>query len=213
MTAVLILVLAWVIYAVVHTLLASEPVKGFVGGRFPSLAPAYRLLFNLFALLALIPVAIAHLNAGSAPIWQWSGAWAWVANGLAMLAVISFLISTRYYDGGEFLGTRQWQERRRRVQDEDGFTLSPFHRHVRHPWYSFGLVIIWTRDMDAAMLTSALMISLYFWIGSLFEERKLVKLYGDVYRTYRQRVPGLIPVPGHHLSTTEADALINGSPR
>jgi hypothetical protein len=79
---------------------------------------------------------------------------------------------------------------RRRHIERDVFRLSTAHRHVRHPWYSFGLVIVWTRDMNAAMLVSALAITLYFVAGSRLEERKLIETHGDTYRRYRERVPG-----------------------
>jgi protein-S-isoprenylcysteine O-methyltransferase Ste14 len=37
-------------------------------------------------------------------------------------------------------------------------------------------------------------ISGYFVVGAILEERKLVKHFGDAYRTYQQRVPMLFPV-------------------
>ena len=63
------------------------------------------------------------------------------------------------------------------------------------------------RDMDEARLVSALCISLYLWFGSLLEERKLLACHGEAYARYRQRVPGLIPLPGRALSAEEARTL------
>ena len=89
--------------------------------------------------------------------------------------------------------------------ERDVFRLSAAHRYVRHPWYSFGLVIVWTRDMNAAMLVSALAITIYFVAGSRLEERKLIETHGDTYRRYRERVPGLLPLPSKRLGRAEAD--------
>ena len=75
------------------------------------------------------------------------------------------------------------------------------------PWYSLGLLILWTRDMDEARLTSALCITLYLWLGSLLEEAKLLAFHGEAYARYRARVPGLIPWPGRSLDADEARAL------
>jgi protein-S-isoprenylcysteine O-methyltransferase Ste14 len=36
-------------------------------------------------------------------------------------------------------------------------------------------------------------VHVYFWIGSIFEERKLVREFGDAYRDYQHRVPRLLP--------------------
>ena len=35
-------------------------------------------------------------------------------------------------------------------------SLSPLHRWVRHPWYFLGLLILWTQEMNAALLVTAL---------------------------------------------------------
>ena len=78
---------------------------------------------------------------------------------------------------------------------------------MRHPWYSFGLVIVWTRDMNEAMLVSAIAITAYFVIGSRFEERKLIAVHGEAYRRYRQRVPALVPLPWKYLGSDEAAGM------
>ena len=45
-------------------------------------------------------------------------------------------------------------------------------------------------------LATALWASAYFWLGSRYEERRLVARYGDAYRDYRNRVPAFIPWKG-----------------
>ena len=82
--------------------------------------------------------------------------------------------------------------------------LSPLHRYVRHPWYSAALVWVWTRDMDPARLLSALLISAYLVFGSRLEEAKLIIEFGEAYRRYRARVPGLVPLPWKTISAREA---------
>lgn len=106
----------------------------------------------------------------------------------------------------------QWATRNGAAEDPGGLRLSPLHRHVRHPWYSLGLLIPVDVDMDEARLVSARCITLYLWLGSLLEERKLLALHGEAYARYRERVPGLVPWPGRSLSADEARALC-ASPR
>jgi protein-S-isoprenylcysteine O-methyltransferase Ste14 len=131
-----------------------------------------------------------------------------LANGLALAAIFGFWLSLRSYDMQEFLGLRQLQFHDRKVEDQERFHLSPFHRYVRHPWYFFGLVLIWTRDMSVTTLLSSVFITLYFVIGSRLEERKLLVYHGDVYRRYMARVPGLIPLPWKFLTADQAEALL-----
>ena len=200
----LLLSLAWLLYFGLHSLLASHASKDWVARRWPRLRPGYRLGYNLLALVLLAgPVGLFLLYEGPL-LWRWSGGWAWLANGLALLALLGFLHSSRAYDSLDFLGLRQWREGRTRP---GAFQLSVWHRFVRHPWYSFGLVILWTRDMNAAGLVSALWITAYLVVGSRLEERKLLGELGEVYARYRARVPGLVPRPWRHLSREQARQL------
>ena len=200
--------LAWILYFTLHSLAASLGAKRFVARRWPALLPAYRLAFNVVAVVTLLlPLWLTRRWEGPL-LWSWSGPWAWLADGLALAAAALFLWSLRWYDGADFLGLRQWAAGTRSVADLEAFKISPLHRHVRHPWYSLGLVILWSRDMNAAWLLTAVLVTLYLVVGSRLEERKLVAFHGEAYRLYREKVPGLVPLPGRRLPPAEADRLL-----
>ena len=191
-------------YFFLHSALASTAAKDWVATHVPHFARYYRLVYNLIATLLLIPpLWIVHTGEGGS-LWTWHGPTRWLADGLAIAAVLGFLWSLRYYDMGEFLGLKQPQS----ADQSQRFILSPFHRHVRHPWYFFALVIVWTRDMDTTWLVSSAAITVYFVIGSRLEERKLVREFGESYRRYQRSVPALIPLPGRHLGRAEASEII-----
>ena len=59
------------------------------------------------------------------------------------------------------------------------------------------------------MLTSTTIITLYFFMGSKLEERKLLTYYGDVYEKYMSMVPGLIPLPWKYLKPEDVETLIH----
>jgi protein-S-isoprenylcysteine O-methyltransferase Ste14 len=205
------LALAWIVYGAVHSALASFTLKERVAKRWPGFMPGYRLAYNAFATVAALPILwLIHAAEGDW-LWRWTGTWAWIANGLALATLVGFVVSARHYDMAEFLGLRQLREGATTADRRAGFAISPFHRYVRHPWYAFGLVLVWTRDMNGAWLVSALAITAYFAIGSLLEERKLLSLHGDAYRRYRERVPGLVPLPWKFLRADEAQALVQGA--
>lgn len=204
-----LLVLAWAAYGLVHSALASLTVKAAVARRWPRFVPGYRVAFNVLAALLLLPPVWLTFAFRGPLLWEWTGALVWIANGLAVAALAGFVATTRHYDLGSFSGLAQWRTRSSRPDgDEAGFGLSPLHRRVRHPWYFLGLVILWTRDMDAARLVSSLCVTAYLWVGSLLEERKLLALLGEPYARYRRKVPGLFPLPGRFLSRAEAQALV-----
>lgn len=207
----ILLVLSWIAYFFVHSLLASITTKNLVAKRFPQAMPYYRLTFNFLAVALLVFPLGLTVSFNGAWLWRWTGALFWLSLSISALAMAGFLWSLRFYDTHEFLGFRQLSEKITSVDDQERFHLSPLHRWVRHPWYFFALLLIWTRDMNQAMLISSIMMSLYFFIGSRFEERKLIRYHGDRYRVYRELVPGLIPLPWKYLSRTKQAELLDSS--
>jgi protein-S-isoprenylcysteine O-methyltransferase Ste14 len=198
---------AWAAYGALHSLLAALGFKAAAAGRFPRLMPGYRLAYNLLATLALLPI-LWLLGRHPGPwLWRWQGGLAWLMNGLGLLAASLLVFGPGTYDLAEFLGLRQWQERRTAAEEQEPFRISALHRYVRHPWYALSLVILWTRDMTPGMAVSALWITIYFIVGSRLEERKLLVRFGEAYRTYLARVPGLVPRPWRVLSRAEARRL------
>ena len=198
----------WIAYFALHSALASLVVKRWVAADWPNLMPYYRLMFNILASLLILPILWLTYHEPEPMLWRWQGIAAWLANGLALAAIFGFWLSLKSYDMQEFIGLRQLQLRVRKVEDQEHFHLSPFHRFVRHPWYFFGLVLIWTRDMSVTTLLSSVIITLYFLVGSRLEEKKLLVYHGNIYRRYMSRVPGLIPLPWKFLTAGEAEVLL-----
>lgn len=205
------LVLAWAGYFALHSLLASRRVKAAVARRWPARVRAYRLAYNGIAVALLLPLAglVGWLDGPTVVAWT-GGAW-WLAQAAAIAALAGFVVSLRGYDMDHFLGLRQLGQRAAitdgGVEPWEPLRITGFHRFVRHPWYFFGLVILWTRDLHLAGLVSAVAITVYLVVGSRLEEGKLVQAYGTAYTDYRRRVAGLVPLPGHHLSPAEAAEL------
>lgn len=200
---------AWTAYFGLHSVLAANASKAWVGRHWPSLLPGYRAAYNLISVATLPPVLWLVYSAHGEWLWRWHGVAAWLGYALSAGALLAFAASTRAYDMAEFLGLRQLGQIS--GANSEAFTLSTFHRYVRHPWYCFGLVLIWTRDMNGPLLVSAIAVTLYLVIGSYLEERKLISQYGQQYRDYMNRVPGLIPLPWKYLSAAEAEALIHSA--
>jgi protein-S-isoprenylcysteine O-methyltransferase Ste14 len=204
-----LLAIAWAVYGLIHSGLACPASKTWFRRRFPSRFRAYRLLFNLIAGLLLVPPLWLLFSYPGPALWQWPPVAGWIADAAALAALAGFLWSMKIYDSGEFLGLRQLRQAALEPDRPAPLRLSPAHRLVRHPWYFFGLVILWTREMNAALLVTALILTLYIVVGSRREETDLIARYGEQYREYRRRVPSLIPLPWRYLNARQAQEILN----
>jgi protein-S-isoprenylcysteine O-methyltransferase Ste14 len=113
--------------------------------------------------------------------------------GLAGLGLLRGVAETGAID---FLGLRQISqpEALTAPSKQARLVVSGMYRYVRHPLYTFSMVIIWLMPV-VSWNTLALMIgaSLYLIIGTYFEERKLLHEFGASYAEYSRRTPMFIP--------------------
>ena len=195
----LVLLAVWIAYFVVHSVLASLAVKKMVAAHWPRFMPAYRLMFNAVAVILLLPIFWLIAATSWPAVWQWQGIGKLVANTLSVLALLGIIWSLKYYDLQEFMGLRQWRGQVTAPEDQEHLHISPLHRFVRHPWYFFAMVLLWSRDMNLAQFISSVLASVYFTIGSRLEEKKLLVYHGEAYRRYMEKVPGLFPLPWKYL--------------
>jgi protein-S-isoprenylcysteine O-methyltransferase Ste14 len=181
------------LYGALHSALASQRAKDFVRARLGASADrAYRLLFNILAGVTLLPVmAVVALNPG--PLfyrvaWPWSSV---LLLGQAAAAVL-LLLGLRQTDVWHFLGLRQLGA----GSGASRMVVSGLYQWVRHPLYTAGLILLWlTPIRTSSVLAFNIGMTIYIWVGSRFEERRLEREFGQAYGDYRQRVPALIPFP------------------
>lgn len=185
----------WIAYFALHSLLASLWMKARVSRRWPAFP--YRLAYNILAVSLLIPGAWLLWGRSWPMLWE---PWKPLSWTLQFLAAGAFLVSLRYYDMQAFLGLKP--------ETDENFTISPFHRYVRHPWYCLALVFIWSSSMNSGKLVTDIMATIYLFLGSYHEERMLIERFGERYSEYMKRVPGLIPLPWKYLSEDDAGTLV-----
>jgi len=190
----LLILLAFGVYGGLHSTLAAEGLKA----RAEKLLGAsayrhYRLAFNLVSGLALLPVLFLVWRLPDGPLWSIPWPWLLLTLALQVAAGLGLLLSFRVTGSLEFLGMAQFLRLRQPALPEV-LRVDGMYRFMRHPIYTFSLLILWlTPMMSSNLLAAALGITLYILIGARLEERKLVKQFGADYQAYQQRVPMFIP--------------------
>lgn len=195
---VLRLSLLWIGWCALHSLLITARMNAWVRQRGGAVQGLARLVYNVVAVVTLIPLLWYQFSLPADLLFGWHGFWRLPQAFLLVYAVVMFLGGQRNYDMGYFLGTRQWRDHQQGRPD----TRLPFRtggalRWVRHPWYSGGLALIWAfGPVTDVNLPGRIVMGLYFVVGSLLEEQKLKRELGEAYRDYCRRVPMLIPWRG-----------------
>jgi protein-S-isoprenylcysteine O-methyltransferase Ste14 len=189
------------LFAVLHSWLAGSGIKAAVRQRIGEQAyeAYYRLGYNIWSIVTLLPVVIALLLNPGRAIWQTEGFVSILFLVVQALGLVGMLISLMQIDLLRFGGLRQvlayWNGQRLPLPDEP-LQVNGVYRLVRHPLYLFSLMIIWPLNiMNEGILAFAIGSTIYFIFGSLLEERRLLEAYGETYRLYQQQTPWLIPLP------------------
>lgn len=189
----LLLAFLWILYGVMHSLLAAHSVKQWVALRFPRLFLRYRLLYTVFAFVTLVLLILYEVRLPTVPVLDAS--WGYriaggVIGGLGLL--IMTLCILKYF--GKLSGLKTVF--RNPVNSGNTLIVSGMHQYVRHPLYLGTFLAIWGLFLIIpvlSLLLSNFIITGYTLIAIRFEETKLISEFGDAYVQYRKRVPAILP--------------------
>jgi protein-S-isoprenylcysteine O-methyltransferase Ste14 len=188
------ILLAWVLYGTLHSWLASLSAKALVERRFgKGVLRYYRLFYNLVVTLTLLPLLVLVVLSPDLEISRITFPWLALTLLVEALAALGLLAGVLQTGVMRFLGLAQ-------ITGSPDFggpstlEVRGLYRYVRHPLYLFGLLILWLIPlMTWNILAFNLGSTVYILVGIQFEERKLLKEFGQAYDDYQRRVPMLIP--------------------
>jgi methanethiol S-methyltransferase len=188
-----VILVAVLAYGILHSWLASLRLKARLKMKFGEIAERfYRLVYNLIAVLTLLPVLILPVALVDRQIYTIPFPWLLLTSIGQFFAVVILLAGVRQTGILRFLGVCQLV--RCEGETQPSLVVTGLYRWVRHPLYSAGLIFIWLMPvMSWNLFALNIGITLYIVVGAWIEERKLLVEFGAQYEAYRQRTAMLIP--------------------
>ena len=183
------LLLGWSLYFYLHSLLAATAVKQYFTEFFSiKSARTYRIGYNLFALTGLLLLLWLQFIIRSELLFITS----FISDCFAFFIMIAGLVimfaAIQNYDWKSFIGITK--------EKKYALVIAGMNKYVRHPLYSGTMLfaagfLVWQPYYKNLFLF--LLMWIYLSLGIIFEERKLVKIYGDEYKIYQKKVKKMIP--------------------
>jgi methanethiol S-methyltransferase len=197
---VVTLILLFTLYGFIHSILASQRVKLLFKKTFGKLIAFYRLAFNVIGAVGLYVIWDLAPHP-SLQIYKLSPPFDYLVLIPQIISIIGIIWCFKYVCFKEFLGLTQigryLKNEYSNNELDENYTLriaGPY-KYTRHPIYFFSIIFLLFRaEMDLFYLTMLISFTTYFYIGSHYEEKKLVRLFGDVYRDYQKSVPKIFPI-------------------
>ena len=182
------------LFAVPHSVMARKSFKNWITRILPR--PIERSTYVLQAGILL-----------SILVWNWEpiGGKIWTIEEGSLLYytmyVFFFLgwtilfISTFLINHFDLFGLRQtYLELLNKPYTDLEFKVVSFYRYTRHPLYFGGIMGLWcTPEMTVTHLVFAILLTAYFFIGALYEEKDLKSNFKTKYADYMKKTPMMIP--------------------
>jgi methanethiol S-methyltransferase len=194
----IILAVAWTVYCVLHSVLASIRVKARAQKWLGNAYRYYRFAYTIFSFLGLVALLVYQVQLDSPLLFETPLAVQFAASLLGGLgAALVMLNIFKYFM--QLSGVRWLVSSTVNAKLEQ----KGLHRYVRHPLYFSTFLFIWCLWVVypyLSLLIANTIITIYTLIGISFEEQKLLKEFGQEYEEYRKRVPKIVPFVKRRLN-------------
>lgn len=192
-----LLAIFWIVWCALHSGMICVTATEFFQRRLGRHYRFYRLFFNLLAVATIIPVILYARSVQGEALFRWEGLLIVFQVLLLASAGLLFLAGARRHDMLQFLGLRQIVTGvSHAVLTESGqLNTSGILGVTRHPWYLAVVLLIWAgyRSFSMSTLVTNVVLTIYLVVGTILEERKLLREFGQEYHEYRKKVSMFFP--------------------
>lgn len=185
------LILAIALWGIVHSIMASFEFKDFLQRTLgKGINKYYRLFYNAFSVLSFAPILYLMAVTPDEGLYHVPAPWRYLMFLGQGLSVIMLFVAVMQTGLLSFIGLLQI------FGDETNGELvtSGPYRYIRHPLYTFGLLILWlSPDVTVNSFVFYISLTIYILVGAYFEEKKLLREFGDEYAEYINDTPMFVP--------------------
>jgi len=188
------------IFCISHSILASNKVKKQFQNRFGSLIAFYRVGYNIISVITFI-IIYQMLPRIDILIYDLPNPYDLIILFFQLLSIVGLIWSAKYFDSGEFLGLAQIKRYIAHnydlndIDENSKLQIEGPYKYSRHPIYLFSILFLIMRPvMSLTYLIIVVIFVVYFYIGSVFEEKRLVEKFGEEYINYQKSVPRIFPI-------------------
>ncbi|MBF0566861.1 MAG: isoprenylcysteine carboxylmethyltransferase family protein [Nitrospirae bacterium] len=205
----LLVTIIFLAFTVLHSLFLTEWAKGFAQRFFGRLFMKvfYRFAYTCFSTLTLGVAVRLILNIPDTPHFVLPPYLKAVFIFLQIVGGIILILPFRYVSIFEFVGISQiyrYVKYKQPEGGEDGLTedglagntliINGIYGVVRHPMYLGSIIAVtFSTYLTRNFILISLLSVLYFIFGSMLEEKRLIKQFGNQYIEYQKTVPRLLP--------------------
>lgn len=182
------------LYGLLHSLMAGARFKAAFERRLGQAIYTrfFRFFFVVTGGITFIPSLLLIVLLPDRGIYSIPDPWVYLTLFIQGAAAVEILLVVQQTGATTFLGVEQIL--RPGLPPVEKLVTDGLYHYVRHPLYTLSLLIIWlTPTLTWDILAFNLGVTAYLWIGSIFEERKLARQFGQDYEDYRRRTPRLLP--------------------
>ena len=185
------LAIGWILFCVLHSMLASlwfkKKMQRWLRGNYVY----YRAFYSTFALITFIIVILQQVATSSPLLFSPGPVTLFIAGAIAFIGFVFMAISLWRYVFNIYGFDRLFGKQQQVELMQDGI-----HAFVRHPLYFGTFLFIWGAWFIfpwVSLLISNTIITVYTLIAVRFEEDKLKLEYGDKYSAYSSKTPMIFP--------------------
>ncbi|MEJ2495256.1 MAG: NnrU family protein [Ignavibacteriaceae bacterium] len=195
-TNYLILISLLILWCIIHSLMIDNKFIKIVENMFKSDFRYYRLFYNIFAIISLLPIISYSYSLPSLIYFQWEGYFIIPQACLLIIGLILLIAGLVNYNFLQFLGIQQIIDKKSHTSlSKDGALKREGILNItRHPWYTAFIIILWARELNSTTLIINIIFSIYLVIGTYLEEKKLKFEFGEAYNNYQRDVSMLFPI-------------------